>query len=118
MKGWMLMKMNKVNGLVATFKDGASSDSEKDSSYNLICKMIEKETGCERWVSANIFNGIIDGEFAINNHMQNTINKWHGTNHDIVEVLSRTIEKLNFKYCVETIKCLKNDNWMKKIVLK
>jgi hypothetical protein len=113
----ILVNLRKLNSLVATYKDNASTEAEKESSRNLICKMIEKETKCERWVSANIFNCIIDGEILVNYHMENTINKWHKTNHNIIKVITETISKIGLVYQVFEVRALRDGKWMKKIIM-
>jgi hypothetical protein len=113
----ILVNLRKLNSLVATYKDSASTEAEKESSRNLVCKMIEKETGCPRWVSANIFDGLVEGEIFINKHKQDTINKWNKSNYDVIKVLRDTINKIGLVCCIFDIRVMKEGNRMKKIVM-
>lgn len=50
----------RVKKLVATHIDRASSENEKDASYEHACRFIEKKFGCERWVASCVFAIMID----------------------------------------------------------
>lgn len=89
------MKMQKLNGLIATYNCSASSDNEKDSAYRLVCKMIEKELGCKRWLSSNIFEFLVEGEVGFNGYKIETICKWSNEN-DVLNNVMNSIRKLGF----------------------
>lgn len=105
------MKINKLKALIATYKDYASSDAEKDSAYELGCRMIEKVTGCKRWVSANIFWGFVEGEVFFNSYKAEMIKEPKA-----VEIICDALTKIGVSYRVEEIKAIKKSSWMKKII--
>lgn len=74
----MLMNMNRLNGLIATYKDNASTEAEMLTSYRMACQMIEKEIGCKRWISANLIDFIHDGKVHFNATKIETIQKLNG----------------------------------------
>jgi hypothetical protein len=92
-----MLKMSKINGLVATYNDRASSDAEQNSSRNLICKSIEKELDCKRWVSANIFQFLVEGEAWFNDYKCKLIG-----DENAYEKVVASLTQLGFNYTLES----------------
>ena len=107
-----MLKTNKLNGLIATYRDGASSDSEAFTAKRIACKLIEKELGCKRWVSSNIVHALADGEVWFTDCQQATIIKYHQEpqNIDVVAVFADAIKRLGFSVNVGSKNCYGKNN--------
>lgn len=92
-----MLNMRKMNGLVSTFNDSATTEPEQDSAYNLICKAIEKELNCKRWLSANVFQFLAKGEVFFNN-----VNTHKIGNDNVCDKVLQALTDLGFKYKFET----------------
>ena len=99
-----MLKTNKLNGLIATYRDSASTDSEAITAKRIACKLIEKEIGCKRWVSSNIVHALADGEIWVTSCMQETIIKYNEEpqDMDVVEVIVEASKMLGIRIKVGT----------------
>ena len=117
-----MLKTNKFNGLIATYRDGASTDAEMITAKKVACKLIEKERGCKRWVSSNIVHALADGEVWFTSCQQDAIIKYsqepQGT--DVVDVFANTVKKLGFSVIVGTRDCYGQglSRWSQQIIIR
>jgi hypothetical protein len=93
------MKMNKLQGLVATYYDLASSENEFIIAGKLAKKMIVKEINCPLWVASRIVEilGNKDTWLPCAENMHK-----HGllpTNAS--EILAKALKDLNIRYTTE-----------------
>ena len=117
-----MLKTNKFNGLIATYRDSASTDAEMITAKKIACKLIEKEIGCKRWISSNIVHALADGEVWFTSCQQGAIIKYSQEPQDIdvVEVFANEVKKLGFTVIVGTRYCYGEglSRWNKQIIVK
>ena len=92
------MKQKKLEALLATYNCSASSDNEADSCYELVCKMIEKATGCKRWVASNVFAILADKTAYITPYMCKCISKQTGIEmNNVINIIFETITTIGYR---------------------
>lgn len=94
---------NKFNGLIATYRDGASSDAERIASSKSGSKIIQKELGCKDWVANKIFYLLSDGFLYVNSAMVDIVVHYcdESKDIDVVSVISENLSKLGLKHTIE-----------------
>lgn len=95
--------LQKIQGLVATYKDSASSMNEQNSSYNLVSKLLQKEFNCDWITSFLVFDFLVEGSCYVTKSMRNQ-NPFACDNLQII------LKHFNIKFKVET------DNFCKNVV--
>lgn len=99
-----MLNMRKINGLVATYNDSASTDAEQSSVYQLVCRAVEKELDCKRWLSANVFHFLAHGEVFFNN-----VKSESNDNDNPCDKFLAGLTRLGFKYRFETYSHQRNE---------
>lgn len=116
-----MLKTNKLNGLIATYRDGASTDAEMITAKKIACKLIEKEIGCKRWVSSNIVHALADGEVWFTSCQQEAIIKYsqEPQDTDVVETFAKVVKKLGFSAKIGTKDCYGEglSRWSQQVVV-
>jgi len=92
--------LQKIQGLVATYRDAASTRNEQDASYNLVCKLLAKEFKSDWATNFCVFDCLVEGScyFGVSMTKQNpyacnnvqTILKRLGIKFNVVEYVEKT----------------------------
>ncbi len=113
------MKMNKLKGLIATYKDSASTENEEHASYQLACRMIEKATGCKRWLSANVFSALVYGEVMFSSDKDESIRRYDKSltkDGETAEIMKVALDTIGLKYDVKSEN--NHHGWVRTFIIK